>query len=135
MISLTLTVSAMTVEYWFSINGYVVKPCQGLKLTLMILPFTIPIVISRIFCFGIIMATPKIWWLKLALLLMMVIFYSLCYGIVLIHIRDKYEDKIVKNVIYVILQCVTSFFAPCVWINPKVKLLYFVSIGQVSHQH
>ena len=48
MISLTLGVTSMAIEYWMVVKGKTMMPTQGLDMTIKIMPLMMPVVLPRV---------------------------------------------------------------------------------------
>ena len=126
-LSLSLTTSSMLVEYWHFTSGKVLKPSQGFHLTLKMMILMVPIVFSRIISISFILACPLTWWIKLILILVLLLLYGLGYCLVLLGYKKFNPDNFDGANNFVIFQALTSLMVPCIWINPKLKLLLLVS--------
>ena len=126
--SLTLTVSGMT-QYWMKVKGHTISPTQGLGMTLKILPFMFPVVLSRVTMISISLASTHLWWLKLVLFVIPIIVYTIGFLVMwTLYKKQHPEETFEKTKDLRVLQFVSSYFAPCVWINPKLDLLVYTSI-------
>ena len=76
VISLTLGVTSMAIEYWMVVKGNTQMPTQGLGMTIKIMPLMIPVVLPRVLSISITLASADDWWLKLILFGTFIFFFK-----------------------------------------------------------
>ena len=135
IISLSLGVTSMAIEYWMEVKGKTTMPTQGLGMTIKIMPLMMPVVLPRMMSFSITLASTDVWWLKLVLFTTNLSVYLFGYLLLLKVFKRWHPEETFENAKdKLVLQVITSLFAPCIWINPRLKLLVYNSlVSGLSH--